>query len=159
MAVHKLVLDDLECESYQLIAIHCSLEDYRLAYLLNSHLNLKLKRRRHDLDFSVAKYSVFEWEDQTQMLTWNLVSNICKVEESQEEEQYATSLFNNRNSMKTYSLIPEYKSANYLFKIDCESNFSKEKKTVNTLLSIPQIVTAYSIDTENLKSKTNLIFN
>lgn len=158
MATHKLVLDDLECESYQLIAIHCSLEDYRLAYLLNQHLNLQLKRRQNDLDFFVAKYSIFEWEDESQMLIWNLVSNICKVEENQADAD-ATSLFNDRNSVKTHNLVPEYKAANYLLKIDCESNFSKEKRVVNTLLSIPQIVTAYSIDAENLKSKTNLIFN
>lgn len=158
MAVHKLIIDDFECESYQLIAIHCSLEDYRLAYLLNSQFNLQLKRKDKDLDFIVAKYSVFEWADQNQMLTWNLVSNTCKVEENQ-HEQDATSLFNNRSSMKTYNLIPEYKSANYMLKIDCESNYSKEKRLVNTLLSIPQIVTAYTINTDNLKSRTNLIFN
>ena len=158
MAIHKLVFDDLECDSYQLIAIHCSLEDYRLAYLLNSHLNLRLKRKQNDLDFSVAAYSIFEWEDQNHMRTWNLISNICKVEKNQ-QEQDTSSLFQDRNSIQVYNLVPEYKEANYFLKIDCESNASKEKRMVNSILSIPQIVTAYSIDTENLKSKTNLIFD
>ena len=156
MAIHKLVFDDLECDSYQLIAIHCSLEDFRLAYLLNSHLNLRLKRKQNDLDFSVATYSIFEWEDQNQMLKWNLVSNVCKVEKV--HKLNSTLLFENQSSVSTHYLIPEYKSANYLLKVDHESGFYGEKRVIGTILSIPQVVTAYSIDIENLKSKTNLIF-
>ena len=52
MAVHKLVLDDfLEEASYTLIAIHCTIEDFRLAYLLNKHLGINLTRKTSDLDF------------------------------------------------------------------------------------------------------------
>lgn len=156
MAVHRLALGDFDCYSYQLIAIHCSIEDYRLAYLLNSHLNLRFKRKQKDLDFPVGSYSIFEWEDQNQMLKWNLVSNVCKVEKA--HKLNSTLLFENQSSVSTHYLIPEYKSANYLLKVDHESGFYGEKRVIGTILSIPQVVTAYSIDIENLKSKTNLIF-
>lgn len=158
MAVHKLILDDLQCASYQLIAIHCSLEDYRVAYLLNKHLNLRLRRRASDLDVSTAYYPMFEWEDLNKMLTWSLVSNQCRLEDHKETKD-ASSLFGSGGRIKTYHLIPEHKEANYLLKTDQELGASKEKRTIEVLLSIPQIVTAYSIDVNNLKSKTNLIFN
>ncbi len=159
MAIHKLVIDDFEeDDSFVLIAIHCSIEDYRLAYILNENLNLKLQRKSKDLDFSTANYSIFEWEDVNQLITWNLVSNSCKVEE--EISNNSTSLFKNQNQViTTYNLVPEYKEATYLLKISFQTNFLKEKTIVNSILSIPQIVTAYNIQLEKLKTKTNLIFN
>ncbi len=44
MGVHKLLVDDFEDTNYTLLAIHCDLEDYRLAYLLNQHLATRLAR-------------------------------------------------------------------------------------------------------------------
>lgn len=159
MAIHKLVINDFEeDDSYVLIAIHCSMEDYRLAYILNKNLNLQLKQKSNDLDFSRASYSIFEWEDANELITWNLVSNICKIEE--EQNNNSGSLFNNQNQvLTTYNLVPEYKKANYFLKISYQTSFLKEKTTVNTILTIPQIVTAYSVQPKKLKSKTNLIFN
>lgn len=158
MAIHKLVIEDFEeCNSFALIAIHCSLQDYRLAFVLNSELDLELTRKENDLDFSSAQYSIYEWEDNNELITWNLVSNICKIEKNQQID--SSILFKSQNNITaTYNLIPEYKSVNYLLKINYQTNFFKEKAIINTLLSIPQIVTAYSIDVENLKTKTNLIF-
>ena len=66
MGVHKLVLDDfIEDVSFSLIGIHCNLEDYKLAYLLNSTLGIQLKRLDTDLQFSNgSSYSIFEWENE-----------------------------------------------------------------------------------------------
>ena len=56
MAVHKLVLDDVFEEAlYTLIAIHCTVEDYRLAYLLNKYLGINLVRKSKDLDYNKDK--------------------------------------------------------------------------------------------------------
>jgi hypothetical protein len=38
MAIYKLALDDFEEADYQLIALHTTLEDYRLAYFINQKL-------------------------------------------------------------------------------------------------------------------------
>ncbi len=156
---HKILIDDFdECDPFVLIAIHSALEDYRLAFMLNYNLNLKLKRNKEDLDYGKAKYSMFEWEDTSQLITWTLVSNICKIEEG--IENYTSSLFSNEGSiLKTYNLIPEYKSSNYILKIMHQTDFFREQEIIDKLLSIQQIVTAYSVQTESLKSKTNLIFN
>ena len=161
MAVHKLILDDvLDDVLYTLVAIHCTLEDYRLAFLLNKHLKIKLARRSKDLDFNKGKsnYSIFEWEDEKQLTTWSLVSNSCKTESFQEVSY--ESLFDNQEKItKTTYLIPEYKRVNYFLKIENEFSSSKEKYILDTILEIPQIATAYSIDTFQLKSKDNLIFS
>jgi len=162
MAIKKRVLNQLfEETNYTLFGIHCSLEDYRLAYLLNSHLHINLKRKLTDLDFNNGKimYSIFEWEDNKQLITWNMVSNSCKQEIF--EVIHHNSLFSSKEEgTQTHYLIPEYKTINYLLKINNEhSNFNKEKHILSEIQKIPQIITAYSIDVSQLKSKDNLIFN
>lgn len=161
MAVHKLILDnDFDEEPYTLIGIHCALEDYRMAYLLNKQLDIQLERKRLDLDFKRNKtnYPIFEWHDEKLLTTWNLVSNICKKEVSNLGNQ--ASLFNDQDVVvSSFNLIPEYKRVNYFLKIEHEFNLTKEKYLTNLILEIPQVVTAYSIDASQLKSKNNLIFS
>lgn len=161
MAVHKLILDDAFDEAlYTLIAIHCRLEDYRLAYLLNKHLGITLSRKPSDIDYKNGQvsYPIYEWEDHKQLITWSLVSNICKTEELQKSDY--TSLFDNQEKItKTFQLLPEHKTVNYFLKIDSEFSFSKEKYILESILKIPRIATAYNIDSSKLKSKDNLIFN
>ncbi len=161
MAVHKLILDDTFDDSvYTLTAIHCRLEDFRLAYLLNKHLGICLSRKVSDLDAKngQASYSIFEWEDVKQLITWSLVSNICKTEETQQIDY--KSLFDNQEKItKTFHLLPEYKTVNYFLKIDGELSIKKARSITEAILNIPQVATAYSIDSGQLKSKDNLIFN
>ena len=161
MAVHKLILDTIfDEEQYTLIGIHCTLEDYRVAYLLNKFLDINLSRKQADLDFKKGKstYSIFGWEDENQLIAWHLVSNICKKVEWQNHEN--ESLFEAHEPItKTFNLIPEYKKVNYFLKIENEYSDSKERYIVNKILSIPQIVTAFSIDASLLKSKNHLIFS
>lgn len=161
MAIHKLILEDVfEEVSFTLVAIHCTLEDYRLAYLLNKNLNISLIRRAKDLDYFNGKstYSFFEWEDCKQLVTWSLVSNICKRKTFQEAKQ--ESLFSTQEQItKTHHLIPECKNVNYFLKIDNQLNISEEKQILKYISDIPQIATAYTIDASQLKSKDNLIFS
>ncbi len=161
MAVHKLILDDVfEEVTFTLVAIHCALEDYRLAFLLNKHLGITLARRSSDLDYNGGKstYSIFEWEDSKQLTNWSLVSNICKTE-SYQESNYQSLFDIEEKITKTIHLLSEYKQVDYFLKIDNDYNFNKEKYIINSLLKIPQIATAYSIDSSQLKSKDNLIFS
>lgn len=160
MALHKLLVDDFEENSYLLLAIHCTIEDYRLAYLLNKHLKINLKRNSKDLDFEyiVSSYSIFEWDDINQDITWSLVSNICKKEE--ESLTSSGSLFNaSQKITRTHNLIPELKKVNYLLKIDTDGRFINGKLILNKIQEIPQVVAAYTVDAFELKSKDNLIFN
>jgi hypothetical protein len=161
MAKHKLILEDVfEEVSFTLIAIHCSLEDYRLAYLLNKKLDINLTRNKEDLDYDTmsASYSIFEWEDLNHLITWSLVSNACRKES--ETSISADSLFgNDAKAMEMHHLISEFKNVDYFLKIDTEDWFSSEKLILNSIQKIPHIVTAYTVDASQLKSKNNLIFN
>jgi len=160
MAVHKLVLDDHDCGLYTLIAIHCAIEDYRLAYLLNKFLGLMLRRKKDDLDFKNGKlaYTIFEWEDNKQQTLWNLESNVCKIESFREAK--SDSLFKMKEKIiQTNYLIPEHKTVNYFLKIDNHYNINKEKNILNSISNIPQVATAYSIEPNQLKSKDHLIFS
>lgn len=159
MALHKLLVDDFDTETYSLLAIHCTIEDYRVAYLLNKQLQINLQRKPQDLDvqYTASSFSIFEWEDEKQQMIWNLVSNICKKEESIAN---AGSLFEAQsNILRTYNLIPEYKKVNYLLKIDNDGNFIDEKTIIHKIQKISQIAAVFSIDASQLKSKDNLIFN
>ena len=160
MAIHKLVLDDVEADLFTLIAIHCTLEDYRLAYLLNKFLGITLSRRATDLDFKngAITYAIFEWEDSKQQTLWHLVSNVCKTEVYNDAD--TGTLFSLQEKItKTNHLIPEYRSVNYFLKIDNEFLFSKEKYILNSILKIPQVATAYTVEPDQLKSKDHLIFS
>jgi hypothetical protein len=158
--VRKLILDDIiEDIDYALIGIHCSIEDYRLAYLLNQFLNLKLKRKASDIEYDDnSSYSIFEWQDEKQLTIWNLVSNTSKIEVKNVID--ANSLFSNQETFtKTQHLIPEYKKVNFILKISDNPNTSIEKSILNKILSIPQVITAYNIDANQLKITDQLIFN
>ena len=161
MAVHKLIFDDVFDEVlFTLVAIHSNLEDYRLAYLLNNNLGTTLTRRKQDLDYNNgnASYSIFEWYDYKSLTTWSLVSNICKKESFQHRNDQL--LFNSIEKItRKFHLLPEYKNVNYFLKVDSEFKPKKEKYIITSILKIPQIATAYSIDTSQLKSKDNLIFS
>ena len=159
MALHKLQVDDFYDDSYKLIAIHCRLEDYRLAYLLNKHLGLKLKRKDKDLDFKYleSSYSIFEWDNETEYVMWNLISNVCKKEE---DSLYSTgTLFNDSEKvLKTFHLISEYKKVDYFIKISDEIDNVNENFILTKLQAIPQIITSYTVNPLKIKSKDHLIF-
>lgn len=160
MAVHKLILDDIYEEvDCTLIAIHTTIESYRLAYLLNKYLSINLARMHSDLDVSSnnARYSIYEWEDTKQHAIWSLVSNTCKIEISKQNK--LISLFETEKNVTRISyLVPEYKVVNFFLKIDNQLNLIKEKNIIKTILGIQHIATAYSVDINQLKSKDNLIF-
>ncbi len=159
MAVHKLLVDDFYDASYFLIAIHCRLDDYRLAYLLNKHLNINLVRLPRDLDYKYldANYSIYEWKDRHHQNIWNLVSNVCKKEEA--SLQSSGSLFNTEQIiLKTYYLLPEFEKVDFFIKITTDEESINERHLLEKLQEIPQLITSYSIDTEQIKSKDNLIF-
>lgn len=158
--MRKLILEDfIEDIDYALIGIHCSIEDYRLAYLLNKYLGLNLKRKRVDIEYiDTSSYSIFEWEDEKQLTVWNLVSNISKIEVNAAVD--VTSLFINEEKFTTTKhLIPEYKKVHFILKITVDPNQYVEKQVLNKILEIPQVVTAFAIDANELKTTDQLIFN
>lgn len=153
---------DSDCEEeFLLFAIHCNIEEHKLAFLINKHFDLKLKRRERDLDFFSKEgnisYPIFEFLDPQNEDAFYVVNNICKT--TAETTTSAGSLFETDVEEQTHYLIPEYKKADYLFKIASDNIINMEPLLLPKLVKLPYVVTAYALDYKNLKSRTNLNFD
>ena len=146
---------DLEVD-YSLIGIHSTEEDYRLAFLLNQQLKTKFNRFKADLDFenSNAVFSVFEFIDAKTFVNYYLISN--KYTENI-QNNVSVGLFGGDFSTTTY-LIQEKKKVDYFLKIEGCNKAKFIQNTVDRLNTVNQIITSYSINPNNLKTKDYLIF-
>lgn len=161
MAIHKLHLEEFDEIDYQLIAIHSSLEDYRLAYYINQNLPINLKKENCNIQISnkegETQFTRFVFED-SKDIVWNLVQNKNDVfVPSQNSNQGLFAETNNKFSTKIY-LIPEFKKVDYFLKIENgEVNIDMSKIT-NCIKKIDRVSTVYAVEVEKIKSKNNLIF-
>lgn len=153
MAIHKIT-DDFYEDSFTLFALHSSMEDFAMVYAINQYLKSNLKRTSKDLDLSESiSFPIFEWTDDINDSYWTLMTNNSILEET----FVAGDLFANEPSFTKHYLLPEYKEADYLLKIEHE-DVIVEEQIVKQLLTIPKVITAYILDVDHLKSKANLIF-
>lgn len=160
MAIHKLQLDDFLISDYELIAVKSSLEDYRLAYFINRNLSILLEKSPADIGVQTidgeSYFSRFVFEDQENEITWNLIKNKNRITTAKDN----FSLFSGTDfdNMKDIHLLPEFKTVDYIIKIENIDAFFALEDLVLSLNKIAQISTAYSIDKSKIKSKNNLIF-
>ncbi len=159
MAIHKLMIDDFNTVDYTLIAIHSSLEDYRLAYFLNRELEIRLEKCPRDISYkhreSKAYFSRFTFEDDTNDIAWNLIQNKNSIVSTPTAN--LSSLFSDEayNVSTSVFFLPELKTVDYILKVE---NDETEETVIRALLAIKHIATAYKIEHNKLKSKNNLIF-
>ncbi|MEA1785666.1 IPExxxVDY family protein [Arenibacter sp. GZD96] len=154
-AIHKILTNSLTVDtSYVLIALHSDLDDYAIAYGLNAFLGSALTRCRTDLDLTEdLSFPAFEWHDQFNDTVWYLFKN----ESIQQLNTIETGLFKDEVSVKKTPLLPEFKVADYFLKIENDETDAAEA-ILQSLLKIPNIVTAYTVPLSKIKSKNNLIF-
>ncbi len=163
MAVLKILLDDDFGDDFSLIAIHCSEEAYKMAYSINKHLNLRLRRMSTDLEFSEDQgkmsFPIFEFEDQFQYTTYYLVSNKCKINVRQQGNPGG--LFGGAISERvvTKNLLPEFKNADFFLKIETDFDRVPLRKNLALINDIEEVISAYEIEPNQIKSNSNLIFN
>ena len=163
MTNHKLILEGDFQEEFSLIAIHCSEEPYKMAYMLNKHMSLRLSRKKLDVDFSSQgldiSFPLFEYEDKLSYIIYNLVSN--KNKSLTAKFQSSGGLFSDVSSEKTITtfLLKEFKNVDYFLKIQSDYEKVSTRKLISTINEIEQVISAYTIESEKIKSKNNLIFN
>jgi len=162
MAHHKLLLDDEFEELYSLIAIHCSEEAYKMAFLLNKFGQLLLKRRATDLEFQdnglEVTFPLFEFENEFAYTNYFMVANKCK---SVVAQQMSTGgLFEKEVAEKvmTTYLIPELKNVDFFLKIESDSEKVPTRKMIASINEIKEVISAYEVDLDTIKTKNNLIF-
>ena len=162
MAVHKLDFEDFDEINYQLVAIHTSLEDHRLAYFINKKLPINLSSNKNEIHINIkegeTKFSRFYYYDKEKETSWNLIQN--KNEVIQNKKDNNQNLFSNVNievSTKVF-LLPEFKKVDYFLKIENTEEVLDIRKIQLLLNTIEKISTAYAVVTQKIKSKNNLIF-
>lgn len=162
MATLKLYIDECEELDFHLLAIHTSLEDFRLAYFLNQKLQLNLSKNNDEIKIKNKEgntfFSRFTFEDIKNDVFWNLIEN---------ENEITLKLNNTNQGLFTESknsfitkdfLLPEYKKVNFFLKIDVPKESVIPTEIVTQIKAIDRISTVYFINLENIKSKNNLIF-
>ena len=161
MAIHKLDLDEFDEIDYHLIAIHTTLEDYRLAYFINQHLPVNLSKSNEEILISIkqgeTQFSRFYYDDEDNFVSWNLIQN--KNEVIGQNEIINQDLFSNSSqevATKVF-LLPELKKVDYFLKIESDDDLELAG-IVKKLKSIKSLSTVYVVETETIKSKNNLIF-
>ncbi|MCC8359432.1 IPExxxVDY family protein [Salinimicrobium sediminilitoris] len=162
MPAHKLVLDEVFEQPYKLLAIHSSVEEFKLAYLLNKHIDLKLARTPKDIDLHKGKESIlfahFIYEDLQKYCTYHLVNNVAR-QEGRSGSDLDSLFFGDQLAVKKSFLLPEFKQVDFLVKIEDELDAISTKMLISRILEIPQVSTAYAIDFHRIKTKENLIFD
>jgi hypothetical protein len=158
MALYKLHIEDFDEVDYELIAIHTSLEDYRLAYFLNQKLPILLQKNKLQIALKEGEnyFSRYHFEDEKNDIHWHLIQN--KNEVTVEKKETAQNLFTNTKlavSTQVY-LLPEFKKVDYFLKI--ENTEPEITEIVNRIHAIDRITAAYAIANKQIKSKNNLIF-
>ena len=160
MAAVKFLLDDDLGYDFDLIARHASLEPYYLAFLLNKTLGFGFERCKEDLvlfyDKTAAPFARYDYHDRGQDIDYYLMANKVKIEQHTAGE----GLFNDQKSIGTAHFIADKPQVDYFIKVREDGYaFAKAKtKFLKTLNQIPQIVTAYTLSVDQLKTKQNLIF-
>ncbi len=162
MAVLKLHLEEFDEVDYKLIAIHSSLDDFRLAYFINQKLPIVLSRNKDEVTITVkegdAFFSKYTFEEENTDRLWSLIQNKNDIFLTQKNTKQNLFL----NSVEVISrkifLISEHKKVDFFLKIENNCEHLQVEKIVDQLKQIERISAVYSLIPENIKSKNNLIF-
>ena len=134
MAIHKLDLGEFDEIDYHLIAIHTSLEDYRLAFFINQKLPINLSKSKNEIQINIkegeTKFSRYYYHNFEKAISWNLIQN--KGEVVQQKKDNGQNLFSNvamEVATKVY-LLPEFKKVDYFLKV--ENNDNEIEKIIKT---------------------------
>ena len=159
MAIHKIHIEDFDVVDYNLIAIHTSLEDYRLAFKINQQLAISLSKNLDEITIQFKNQSVhfsrFTFLNQNNMMVWDLIQN--KQETESKVESYTANLFENKKISNQVALINELKKVDYFLKIE-QDNQVNISDIITRINNIDGVNTSYEMDVNAIKSKNNLIF-
>jgi len=162
MALIKLHLDEFDAVDYELIAIHSTLEDYRMAFFINQKLPIMLSKCKEEIIVKAKNeevlFSKFVFDDSSNDLLWTLIQNKNEII-TKEITKNQTLFLNSEVEIETkVYLLPELKKVDYFLKIENNQADAALEETISKLLDIKRISTAYKVEVNNIKSKNNLIF-
>lgn len=148
----KLSLDlDLN-EPASIYGLFSDLPDYRLCFVINNALGLKLCRTEKDRVLyhksHKVRYSEFHYHEPLRMINWRLTANNGGAIYSEERGHFERSAI---------SLIPGLKTINYFLWYDDEGIDEIHREITTRLKSNPYIRAIQEIDSAKTKNIENLI--
>lgn len=156
MAKHKLMLEDFISVDNQIIGIRSRVEDFKLAFLLNKNLGLKLQLEKEEVIVkkkeTKAYFSHFTYQDDINSLYWRLLKNRTIVTKASANG----SLFDEID--QEVHLVSEEKTADYILKIEDTDLYFDSEILTTKIQSLAAVETCFIIDQQKLKHNTNLIF-
>lgn len=160
MVLHKLYIDEFDEIDYELIAIHTSLEDYRLAYFINQKLPILLNKSEEEIQITTkggeACFSKYKYENLKGEVCWSLIQNkneITALDRTSDANLFTNSVL--EISTKVY-FLPEFKKVDYFLKV--ENAEETIELIINNINTIDRVSTVYKVEMDKIKSKNNLIF-
>ena len=162
MAIYRMQLDDFDPIDYLIIAIHSSLEDYRMAYFLNQNLPILLEKNNQKIVIKSKNgnsfYSKFIFDDLEKDMIWQLIQNKNEIV-SATNNKIQNLFFDEKIEVEIKAfLLPEYKNIDYILKIDNAPYGFALEQIIQKISEIDEVLTVYEIDKNTIKSKNNLIF-
>ena len=149
----KYFLIDEIVEEYFLIAVHTSLPDYSMAFILNKNLRANFTRDEKIILYKNATFEIFQWENLIKGINCSLISNKKFIDFRSDIK--TNSLFN-LSETKKVSLLDSLPNVDYLIKTKHGLDINHTIKTLNKL---PQLVLSYIVDNTIVKSNFNLILD
>ncbi len=158
MKKKKFCLSDFDICDYKLIGIHSQLEPHRIAYLINSKLDISFNRMEKDLDLKLTSkkisFPIFEYFNQE----WDTKSFlICNKINDQYIDIPSSNLFTKEDLVQVEYLLKDHKQVDYLMKINDELNIFNPQIIIDKLSSVKQISMAYAIEPKKIKYPEHLI--
>jgi hypothetical protein len=125
-------------------------------------MGLNLSKNKNEIQITIkegeTKFSRFFYDEKKRGVFWNLIQN--KNEVIQQKKESSQNLFSNIKmevSTKVH-LLPEFKKVDYFLKIENLEETMDLTKIQILLNTIENISTVYTVETNKIKSKNNLIF-
>ena len=148
--------DTLQSETYHLLAIHTTLEDYQLAFEINRLTGSQFKRTKKDIDLPQknAFFARFKWIDNKTEQEYDFFTNKY-LNVIQNNDLKKNTLFEQPIVKEVY-LIPEFKTINFFIKTNNLDNLSLLKIKLKQLNSLIMVYTLPPLKTRN---QLNLIFD
>jgi len=158
MKKKKFCLSDFDICDYKLIGIHSQLEPHKIAYLINSKLDISFNRMEKDLDLKltnkIVSFPIFEYFNQE----WDTKSFlICNKVNDHYIDVPSSNLFTEEDLVQVEYVLKDHKRVDYLMKIDDELGIFDPQIIINKLSSITQISMVYAIDSKKIKYPEHLI--
>ena len=139
MSRHKLELDPPQADFF-LFGISSQSKDYRLVWIINKKLNLRLQRKEDIVVSETIFFSRFTFEDEINRTKYTLASN--------------KSIGNSKSNSGKVILVKELKTMDYLLIAEGNTGIIDPGDFLSQIKQAETILAAYQHNSEIIKSKT-----